>query len=435
MASQTIPWAAMMNQQAQAIAPRSEADGSSPAEQMMSQVPPDSLDSLDTEDQEQAQALLSAGVNPNIPLSMIPQQTKDAVTRSMKIKMKGPMSQTAVDQNTLAQDRIQQYDALSKEALNTQQAGIEQLQDQINQAGKVRQGLDYTPFAGMARFLDPSNDFTKEAMATRPQTNVERADKMIALQQALQQRKEAMSKDQLAALGEQIKAAKQSNPLELESKLSTIRRNNAMADAFSPGGMKANMQEQSIAEREHSKILGELNHNKGLVMKMNAIQGIDNAGKIIEDAPTVTPQIFHDYQQALVGAITRGNSGIGERAERYMKSAGIDAATVRQYLSGDPVSIPSGKENLLYQATQEFAKSERGNIEKQYGDIMKSVSTGQGHIYDKHPLLKKDLDDKIQSMRSMIAPSVPGGPSVGEEHDGYVFKGGDPADKNNWEKK
>lgn len=385
------PWVQQAQQQALAVSSPIEGEGSTPEEQMMSQDP---IVGMDPED---AQMFSILG-------KQTAQQNPEFAKRVLAIKQKGPMSQVPVTDQQQQKDMLEQYNNQAKNYMDQQQQGITQFEDNLNQMRREPRGIDFTGAASWAKFLNPENDMTQAAAAMKPETKEQREDKIMKLQDMLQQRKADMSKESLTNLADMIKARKAMDPIEIETKLSMIKKNNALAEAM---GARPAQFDRGIAERAHQNILTKLATNKSAQQKLQAIQGIDNAGKIIEDAPTVTPQIFHDYQQALVGAIQRGNSGIAERAERYMKSTGIDAATVKQYLTGQPVQIPQGKENALYQATQGFAKSERANIGKQYNQILNSVSSGQQHIYDKHPELKADLDTAIKQYGSMAEPSAP----------------------------
>lgn len=433
MAQPQSPWANLgnlMTPQAQALGQGPLVASATPEEQMASQTDIPSMTQEEVED-----AVSSGQLDPKQPVRLM-EQSPQAKKRTEMVQAMGPQSQEPVPQSLRSQDLVDQAQQQAAGAYAQQQQGIGQLEDNINQMRQKPQGgIDYTPFVSMAKFLAPESDAASmgaAAASLKPETPQQRAEKLINLQNMLQQRKEGLSKVSDSQLSALLKAQTQNSDLATQLKQSTIRKNDAVAGAFAARPALADRQ---IAERIHTGVLTKLANNSAAKTKLQAIQGIDNASSIIEDAPTVTPQIFHDYQQALVGAIQRGNSGIGERAERYMKSAGIDEATIQQYVTGQPVSIPKGKENALYKATQGFAKSERGNIEKQYGQVLDSVSSGQEHIYNKHPELKKDLTTALKNYKDMAASGSGKMPEIGEEIDGHVFKGGDPSKEENWEAK
>lgn len=416
---QQSPWA-YMEQQAQAIAPRTEMDGPVSDDPMMS------MGDIPQMTSEQAAAAIESGqLDPRQPVIQLV-KSKQAQKRTETIK--APLSQNAQMQEML--DRAQSQ---AEDSYLAQKQGVKQMEQDITQAKQARGGgIDYTPFVSMSKFLSPDVDaqsMQAAAASLKPETPQQRAEKLIQLQNMLQGHKDASSKMAYANLAAALKAQAQNSELATQSKQSIIEKNLAIANAM---GKRPEQFDRTIAERAHAQTLQSLRGNKNAQQKLQALQGIDNAGKIIEDAPEVTPQIFHDYQQALVAAIMRGNSGIAERSERYMKSAGIDAATIKQYLSGEPVDI--GKNNALIKAAQGFAKSERGNIEKQYDQIVDSATSGQEHIYEKHPALKKDITIAVKSFKGM-AEVDSGGPQIGDEVDGHIFKGGDPSKPENWEQK
>jgi hypothetical protein len=422
------PYVALMNSQAQDIGSPTDPSAPTAEEMAMSQdLPPDPQAEAGGPSPFQYYAALGKAAARSGMLH-------SAHSQSMSMSMPQSVSESS-SQDQRNQDLIKQYSDQSKGYLAQQNQGLKQLEENYNQMRAAPQNMDYTPFASFAKFLNPNdqgNDaLISAAKESAPETKQAREEKLLKLQDMIQQRKGDISKQSLSQLADMIKAQKGSDELSTLLKMSTIDKNKAIGNAMSARPAQF---DRSIAERAHQNILTKLATNKNAQQKLQSIQGIDNAGKIIEDAPIVTPQIFHDYQQALVGAIQRGNSGIAERAERYMKSTGIDAATIQQYLTGNPVSIPQGQENAFYKATQGFAKSERGNIEKQYGQILGSISSGQAHIYDKHPELKKDLGSALDQYKGM-AESQSGAPQVGDEHDGYIYKGGDPSKPESWEKK
>lgn len=338
---------------------------------------------------EEEQAALAAQGIPITPVKPPHKAMRSPPTQASQ-------AEPAVSYDKMMREMADQYGAKSKEATLQQQQGADQLAQHIEELRGMKSGPD---LRGLAALIDSTtgSNYAPTAQAMHPPTAQEKAEKLISLQNMLQERKNEISKNNLAALKEQIDAYKASkvDPLDTQLKLSKI--------GFYGQGRQA-LQDQRLAEQAHRTNLSNLEHSKPLQTKLAQIQGLDNAGAMIEKAPEVTPQLFHDYQQAVIAAVNRGNSGIGERAERYLTSAGIDSAKVRQYLAGKPVDI--GKNDPMLKAIQGFAQTERGNIEKQYGQIADTATSGQERWYNKNPQMKKDLMTKIKSMKGMVSAPV-----------------------------
>lgn len=365
-------------------------------------------------------------MSPGMPVGMSP---SPAVTPPLKRQATSKNYAPQVpEQRQLLDSKInalmEQYDAKGKEGLAAQEGGIGQLQQQINDLSGMQQKPDLSGLMGLADFLNNGQTHMKENYKA-PESPQERAQRIIQLQNMLQERRKDLSSSQAANLKSQIDAykAQKDDPYKYALEQAKI-------DYYKSGGNPASRQDDRLAQNAHNGVLGRLDHNKALQQKLQQVQGIDNASAIIEHAPQVTPQIFHDYQQALVAAINRGNSGMAERAERYMTSAGIDSKKVQQYLSGAPVDI--GKDDPLLKATQGFAATERANINKQYNQIVDTVTSGQEHIYQKHPEMKKSLTNAVRSYKSLGADDQGAPPEVGEEVDGMKYLGGDPSKPESW---
>lgn len=352
------PWVQMMNLQAQNLAPRTEMDQS---EGMMSMMPPDQQ----AMDEEEAMAALSAGADPNTPVPVRP-RTAESIQRTIQVKKRGPLSQEQVSDKTLNDDLLAKYRNLSDQALNEQQAGISQLGEQIKQVGQVDQGLNYVPFASMAKFLNPENDMMAAAQAMAPESPQARAEKMLTLNDKLQQRKQEMTKQNLDALAEQIKASKQGpGSLDEMMKMSSIRRNNAMAGAYSPTGLKQAMQDKSQAFSAHKDLVGRVKSDPLLNKRTTQFQNLSNALAAV-DKPDITPvQQFAELQQAIRANMgIGGTSGVSERAHTYMDSVGMQTAQLQQFLTGNPQDIIKSHPEI-YHHIKEVAKIEMDNIKKQ----------------------------------------------------------------------
>lgn len=377
---------------------------------------------------EQAQLLenLKKVGSMKVEAKAAPKMIQPSATGSLEAKPQMPG--TAINQVALPYTDEQHYkdifnnrEALANRAAEEQRTGIAQMDQNLRDYKNAPQAVD---FSALANYFDSTVPGSKLAQGYRPPESAsDKQFKIAQLEEAIQKARAGMTDKELEAMKIQLDRLDPDKKALMQEKIDWYRR----------GGNPAMRQEDRLAQQAHNQVLNKLDHNKLLQTKLNQIQGLDNAGKIIEEAPVVSPTIFNDYQQAVVSAVQRGNSGIGERAERYLTSAGIDAAKVQQFLTGKPVDI--GKDNALLKAMQGFAKTERKNIERQYGDIVGAVTSGQEHVYAKHPEMKKSLQNAIKSYKGMAADGQPaaGGPQVGEEVDGHIYQGGDPSDPANWE--
>jgi hypothetical protein len=73
-------------------------------------------------------------------------------------------------------------------------------------------------------------------------------------------------------------------------------------------------------------------------------------------------------------------------------------------------------------------------LQKVYSDNVKDL-TAPKEQRERDAVLLQGVNAKISQMAGLgsITPTA-GAPAVGTVKDGYKFKGGNPADKNNWEK-
>lgn len=154
----------------------------------------------------------------------------------------------------------------------------------------------------------------------------------------------------------------------------------------------------------HKGILDKLERDHVLTNRLNQAQNLTNAYKVAAGTKDMTQQQFNDLQQSIVRnmGLQSGGSGVGERAERYLRDAGMDLGTIKQYFTGVPVDVRSGSgKELLLHITQ-MAKAELHNIEKTYSSRLAALTAGWGSMYEKHPELKKDLEEAIHLFGSQL---------------------------------
>ena len=93
-----------------------------------------------------------------------------------------------------------------------------------------------------------------------------------------------------------------------------------------------------------------------------------------------------------------------------MKSLGLNAANMRQFITGEPAEL--SKNSKMMQHLKDLANVEMKNIGGQYGKSLKGLLAGHASVYDRNPELKADMADFIQSQTEQAQdPGVSGGGS------------------------
>jgi len=164
--------------------------------------------------------------------------------------------------------------------------------------------------------------------------------------------------------------------------------------------------EERMDQQIHQRTLNAINSNPQLKQKLNQFQGLDNALSSIVQADNVTPQQVMEFQQAVRGNMgLKGAGGVGEREETYFKTLGMNAANLKQFLTGDPAEL--AKDSALMQHFKQLAAVEQGNLGKQYEKALRAASSGHGDLYKRRPDLLDELKDKISAEKDMMQTQNP----------------------------
>lgn len=151
-----------------------------------------------------------------------------------------------VSQQQRAQDLAKTYELKHRELIAQQQAGVDQLSNQVNQYAQQKPEFDTRPLLALADMFDPTAGYSRMAQAPS-ETKAQRDAKIMALREGLQQRKESLTKSQMDGLKEQLQALKFGQPdpmqgLKAEELKSRIRMQNAA------GGFKQEKEAQNVRE-------------------------------------------------------------------------------------------------------------------------------------------------------------------------------------------
>jgi hypothetical protein len=161
--------------------------------------------------------------------------------------------------------------------------------------------------------------------------------------------------------------------------------------------------DQRQAFQAHQRNILALKKDPVLTKRLNQYQNLDNALSMITQARELTPQQIQEFQQAVRSNMgISGVGGVGEREETYFKTAGLNAAMWKQFLTGDPVSM--SKDSKLMDHLRDLAGVEQSNIKKQYSNRIKAVTGGNASIYREHPELQSDLDDLVSGFNDQVQP-------------------------------
>jgi hypothetical protein len=356
---------------------------------------------------EQAQMLAAQG----IPVQPMPQASQGGK----------PMSFSQQQQNWMQRGQALTTDLSNKakESILAQQADIDQLQNHIGEAARQPQKFD---FRALAALIDNSTDTNTKllpaAEAMKPPTQEQRQEKLIQLEAMLNARKNQVTQGNLKLLGDALKAhgmTKPIDPLDQQKKEAQV----GMYNRFAPGGAMQNLQADRQQVAGHEKMLNDINKDKTLTQRLSQAQNLDNALALIDKADVVTPQQIEEFQQAIRKNIgIGGTSGVGERESTYIKTLGMNAANVKQFITGNPQDVANNPQIMAH--LKDLVAVERRNIADQSQKRLDTITKGKEYIYSKRPDLKRDLVEKVKSAASQYQDS---GPSQANEGDTKDYNG------------
>lgn len=275
------------------------------------------------------------------------------------------------------------------------------LRKQMQQAQLVQQGLVQNPENGTLE-LNPAKQAEAEYQKQFYTPGSEMAQRQAALGNQLGQ-KFGLGQGLVTGQESAAEIEKGLLPTALKGEYGAMGRQ-IVADRM---GQRTNAIQEIADQRLHNQIINRVANDKQLGQRVTQYQNLQNSLSNVANADRLTPQQIMEFQQSVRSNLgIRGQGGVGEREETYLKSLGLNGAAWKQFLTGEPAQI--SQNNAIVQHIKNLAGIEMQNIEKQMNSRLDTVSKGTSGFYNRRPDLKQDLTATIQSYKGQIAPQQQG---------------------------
>lgn len=329
---------------------------------------------------------------PQAPIQMSPmdQAVQAEQEKLVKKNMPKPMpDRMAVQPKAIQRASVEKYRTKADEALASEQAGLASLENYINQFAGQPNKTDYTALAAWADSLKPGSNLLDAAKALQPMSQEHRVEKYVALQDALQRRREATSKNALAPLQAEIRAYQaMMNPLGLARMMNFGERQNQDAS-------------QAGQAFEKDKIMQDL---KGTQYQLARAEGI------LQGDEPITGKTFNALQQDFINALAPGGAATEGKVSREMVdtiSAEINNIRLKfgdvKDLRKDPAAKPilDNIAGLISQVKDEYT----GGMARQATDIHSSFQ------YNSNPKVQQTIKNKLGRYSPEAYQSIYGEPT------------------------
>ncbi len=382
------------------------------------QVPPDQAQA------SQVPASLQQAQASQVPASL----QADPGTPSPAAPSAAPLSQTPVPGQGLKSylggtnpSLMQQYMNKSQEGVLQQQGGLDQLQAYINQIAGTPTKIDFSPLAAYVDSNMPGSHLYQAAIANRGMTDDDKDKLLFQLQNQLQSGKQAVTKDQLDALGEMSRSQYQNATLQ---HLANMDKTNAIKAQSYGGRVQVRMDNQS-------KTAGDIFDKDPLLVELrrrsNQI-GVDSytLQQAAQAGAAIPPQIMDELTTGVATAIQGSKSvGLGSAEKQELESMQKDAAKVVGY-GGTPV-------NALTPDQRQFLQDTLDRIDRSYAMVAarRGTALANGRHYQFNPQANATVAAKNAPLQAAAAAAVPqsavGPTPVSEGHpdvtqDGHTYK-------------
>lgn len=340
-------------------------------------------------------------------------------------EMRSPQSMPASPQEPLSmQDKLKKS---FQDMRDSRMGDIEQLQNQLGRLSPEQAPVNLKPLLAWA---DTVNN-TRTADSYAPPVNESLRSKL---------------KDQI----EKAKSDVQGNDLKLLEALNKRElgddRNENMAKASQAKVSQLGNTDEARNARIHNDNLKQLD-DKYAQNLLTTYNNLANAKSNFEVGGANANE-FHELQQAVRSNLgIKGQSTGVERKDTYLRSLGINAAAMKQFLTSENTDIRSYSPELV-DAVMTMVNNEMDLKRKAVEEHIATKSAGQTAFYSRpgNAGRKADYQSFInnrfkqfgggqQQNQSPTGQSASQGPKVGQEEDGFIFEGGDPKDPKSWRKK
>lgn len=319
---------------------------------------------------------------------------------------------------------LDEFNSLIKrqtEGLAGQREGLKQIESQIAELQKPQETSALAPILMAASDLVSGTQFMK-GYQTPEQKEQARKEKALALKMGLQKSKNELTDKEIDLFKAQYQDSLGREKMAMEEKLAKMKLG---ADA----GMKL-LPGQEAADKAFGKEYQDWNAQGGYAGVEKQLSQLEEAAQALENNPSLSG----GASTALPDAIRRRLTPEAVTIEQSVKQA--TQAALRQTL-GSQFTEKEGEQ--IMQRSYDPALPAEENIKK----IRSAVKELKTRALEKERASKyfestggtlKGLDATGNKQTSTVQKTQLAPPAIGEVRGGFKFKGGNPADKNSWEK-
>lgn len=268
---------------------------------------------------------------------------------------------------------------------------------------------DISPILSLVDAQTGSN-FTKAY--ERPMSKDERAKTAAALQNAINERKAAMGREDVDVLKSMLAMKSQGEK-------------NSALDAYRLASLDLRRSGLGIREDEAAgRVADKIDKDPIVQNATKRKEQIRIDSHTLEKEPVINKAVAAELARGMANALSgAGAAGWHEVEMQIPKSAEGDLKAMINYWKG---SVG----NYITPDQREYLITNLRRLEEAFAQMRarRALEIRQGRHY-RNPYLQKTLDDKVESLQ------VPNStPNPGDTQDGYRFKGGDPSSPESWEK-
>lgn len=324
---------------------------------------------------------------------------------------------------------LQKLQGKSEEAVHQQAQGLQQNEADLKNFEAQGTPINLAPAASLVDAWTGSK-FAQNYQ--QPMSQDERAQKIMAMKNALQQQRQGLTGEQLNLLKAQLAGPDMKNLMglaRLDQRGNTIGQR---ADQIAAQAVKSIEQHPAMSQMNKQSI------------------AIDRGIHTIDQKGILTPETFAEIERDYGNAIS-GGGVFGEFALQRIEAPGVGRtlARLKEKYGNRPIDLRQESPKVVEQLREQLMRlrDSYGGAQAQLFDRLSS-----GLTYANTPEAQKALEQRRAfyeqnakraaipienpnpiASKKKAAPQAPSGPTPGMVEDGHRFIGGDPSDPKNWE--